>query len=183
MGADAKRREARKRIFGGLTTKSLLNPGPTADKTEDVADEPLNMHMIQDSENISNKHDQVEDQAIVDAADGNLQDRAMPKPQRFIVFIGSYLIRMHCYSPPLTALAALGNLPYTATDQAVHKHFAKVQPKCIRHRTETEGGKSKGFAFIEFEGYDRMKTCLKLYQGSSFNDGTSPARKLNVELT
>ena len=53
----------------------------------------------------------------------------------------------------------------------------------IRHRTEKEGGKSKGFAFLEFEGYDRMKTCLKLYQGSNFDDGTTPARRLNVELT
>lgn len=77
----------------------------------------------------------------------------------------------------------LGNLPYTATDESIGKHFAKIQPKSIRHRTKKENGKSKGFAFLEFDGYDRMKTCLKLYHGSSFDDGTSPARKLNVELT
>ena len=28
-----------------------------------------------------------------------------------------------------------------------------------------------------------MKTCLKLYHHSSFNDGKSPARRINVELT
>lgn len=77
----------------------------------------------------------------------------------------------------------LGNLPYTATDDYINKHFAKVQPKSIRHRTEKKGGKSKGFAFLEFEGYDRMKTCLKIFHGSDFDDGISPARKLNVELT
>ena len=77
----------------------------------------------------------------------------------------------------------LGNLPYTATDESISKHFAKVQPKSIRHRTEKGKQKSKGFAFLEFEGYDRMKTCLKLYHGSSFDDGISPARELNVELT
>jgi len=36
---------------------------------------------------------------------------------------------------------------------------------------------------LEFEGYDRMKTCLKLYHHSNFDDGLSPARKINVELT
>lgn len=28
-----------------------------------------------------------------------------------------------------------------------------------------------------------MQTCLKLYHHSSFDDGKSPARKINVELT
>lgn len=74
-------------------------------------------------------------------------------------------------------------MPYTATDESISKHFAKVQPKSIRHRTEKVSRKSKGFAFLEFEGYDRMKTCLKIFHGSNFDDGISPARKLNVELT
>lgn len=43
--------------------------------------------------------------------------------------------------------------------------------------------KARGFAFLEFEAYDRMKTCLKLYHHSSFDDGKSPARRINVELT
>lgn len=59
----------------------------------------------------------------------------------------------------------------------------KINPKSIRHRKEKDTGISKGFAFLEFEGYDRMKTCLKLYHQSNFEDGESPARKLNVELT
>ena len=62
-------------------------------------------------------------------------------------------------------------------------HFAKVQPTSIRHRTDKMTGKSKGFAFLEFAAYDRMKTCLKLYHHSSFSDGDKPARKINVELT
>jgi nucleolar protein 6 len=36
---------------------------------------------------------------------------------------------------------------------------------------------------VEFEGYDHMKTCLKVFHHSMFNDGLSPARKINVELT
>ena len=77
----------------------------------------------------------------------------------------------------------IGNLPYTATDESIGEHFAKISPKSIRHRKDKDTGKSKGFAFLEFEGYGRMKTCLKLYHQSIFEDRQSPARKLNVELT
>ncbi len=78
---------------------------------------------------------------------------------------------------------AIGNLPFSATDQLIWQHFAKVKPRSIRHRTQKDTGKSKGFAFLEFQNYDRMKTCLKLYHHSTFDDGESPPRKLNVELT
>lgn len=43
--------------------------------------------------------------------------------------------------------------------------------------------KCRGFAFIEFENYDRMKTALKLYHHSNFDDGKYPPRRINVELT
>lgn len=36
---------------------------------------------------------------------------------------------------------------------------------------------------MEFEGYDHMKTCLKLFHHSMFDDGLSAPRKINVELT
>ncbi|KAF2839014.1 hypothetical protein M501DRAFT_1010976 [Patellaria atrata CBS 101060] len=85
------------------------------------------------------------------------------KAQRFIVFVG--------------------NLPYSATTESIQKHFVKLQPSAVRHRTDRTTGKSKGFAFLEFERYDRMKTCLKLYHHTNFDDGLSPARKINVELT
>lgn len=42
--------------------------------------------------------------------------------------------------------------------------------------------KPKGFAFVEFDRFDRMETCLKLYQHSVFPDGKK-GRKINVELT
>ena len=67
--------------------------------------------------------------------------------------------------------------------ESITRHFAKVQPSSIRHRTQKDTGKSKGYAFLEFDGYERMKTCLKLYHHSNFDDGLSPARKINVELT
>lgn len=100
----------------------------------------------------------------------------------------------------------IGNLPYTATDASITAHFKSLQPFVLRHRTDPKTGKSKGFAFLEFEGYDRMKTCLKLYHHSMFDpDKTSmdddkdaeagdgvgagekkpskKARRINVELT
>ncbi|ERF76823.1 hypothetical protein EPUS_08003 [Endocarpon pusillum Z07020] len=101
-----------------------------------------------------------------------------PKPdskQRFIVFIG--------------------NLPYTATTAAIQSHFSKLQPFTVRHSTNKETGRSRGFAFLEFEGYDKMKTCLKLFHHSLFDAGVDEvlseggkrkkrqARKINVELT
>ncbi|GAB7356023.1 hypothetical protein MBLNU459_g6644t1 [Dothideomycetes sp. NU459] len=99
------------------------------------------------------------------AADGT--PAPAPKNQRFIVFIG--------------------NLPFTATTEGVTAHFASIQPTSVRHMTEPGGGgKSKGYAFLEFANYDRMKTCLKLYHHSMFDSGVGGERgqrRINVELT
>jgi len=100
----------------------------------------------------------------------------------------------------------IGNLPYTATDETINAHFRKITPFTLRHRTDPKTRKSKGFAFLEFENYDRMKTCLKLYHHSTFDPEATEAgaaaaetaasnagakgrkkkdhsRKINVELT
>ncbi|PPJ52209.1 hypothetical protein CBER1_09755 [Cercospora berteroae] len=74
---------------------------------------------------------------------------APPKKSRFIVFVG--------------------NLPFKTTDSSLEKHFAKLQPFTLRHRTDPKTKKSKGFAFLEFENYDRMKTCLKVFHHSLFD--------------
>lgn len=98
------------------------------------------------------------------------------KPQRFILFIG--------------------NLPYSATTPQIESHFSKLSPISIRHSTNKATGRSKGFAFLEFSGYDKMKTCLKLYHHSIFDPGEGKdekdgkhkdkkklGRRINVELT
>lgn len=101
----------------------------------------------------------------------------------------------------------VGNLPYSTTDASLQTHFKKLAPFKLRHRTDPKKkNKSKGFAFLEFENYDRMKTCLKLYhhsifdpdktnagveeeeeaatEGASINKKKSKgARRINVELT
>lgn len=63
----------------------------------------------------------------------------------------------------------IGNLPYATTDASLHAHFKKLLPFTLRHRTDRKTKKSKGFAFLEFENFDRMKTCLKLYHHSLFD--------------
>lgn len=94
-----------------------------------------------------------------------------------------HIHRIHSTTLSLTLPLPTGNLPYTATADSVTAHFSKVSPTSVRLMTDKATGKPKGFAFIEFDAYDRMKTCLKLYHHSSFDDGIAPARKINVELT
>lgn len=93
----------------------------------------------------------------------------------------------------------VGNLPFSATTEQIAAHFSKLQPKSIRLNHDKKTGKPKGFAFLEFDDYDKMKTCLKLYHHSVFDPDqvestnvdeqnskgktkTAP-RKINVELT
>ncbi|KAI1001475.1 hypothetical protein K3495_g6727 [Podosphaera aphanis] len=86
------------------------------------------------------------------------------KPARFIVFVG--------------------NLPFTATTASITKHFAKLKPVSVRNLTQkNDPQKSRGMAFVEFENYDTHKTALKVMHHSSFDDGISEPRKINVELT
>lgn len=99
----------------------------------------------------------------------NAQDESgatKPSKQRFIVFIG--------------------NLPFTTTTEMVTTHFASITPTSVRHLTDPKTNKSKGYAFLEFSNYDRMKTCLKLYHHSVFDTGKGGEkgkRRINVELT
>jgi nucleolar protein 6 len=116
----------------------------------------------------------VEDEVTPNDSTTEAQNKS--KPQRFILFIG--------------------NLPYSATTPQIEAHFSKLAPTSIRHSTDKFTGRSKGFAFLEFAGYDKMKTCLKLYHHSVFHPGESkdghdkerhdkkkPGRRINVELT
>lgn len=81
----------------------------------------------------------------------------------------------------------IGNLPYKTTDASLQQHFKSLQPFNLRHRTEPGTKKSKGFAFLEFENYDRMKTCLKLFHHSTFDpdvvdDKTAATAKAKAEV-
>ena len=89
-----------------------------------------------------------------DASQTSAPDDGKSKKDRFILFIG--------------------NLPYAATNTSIANHFAALQPFTVRHNTEKTSGRSKGFAFLEFENYDKMKTCLKLYHHSMFDPDSQP---------
>lgn len=93
----------------------------------------------------------------------------------------------------------IGNLPYSATSEQLKSHFVKIASgiTSIRLGTDKKSGKGKGYAFLEFSGYDKMKTCLKLYHHSIFDPSvetedkeakpgqkeTGKGRRINVELT
>ena len=131
-----------------------------------------------------------------EAVNGDVEktaDRKDKKDARFICFIG-ISPQSNPRSPSLeTTVAAkanslffndLGNLPFSANTASITKHFAAVKPTSVRALTQKDDPtKSKGIAFIEFEGYDHMKTCLKMFHHSMFDDGVSAPRKINVELT
>ncbi|KKF94273.1 putative RNA-binding protein [Ceratocystis platani] len=86
------------------------------------------------------------------------------KKERFIVFVG--------------------NLPFTAKEEHLRKHFASLEPSSIRLLTsKSDPTKTRGIAFIEFSHWRSMRTCLDKFHHSTFDDGLSPARKINIELT
>nr|EAQ71071.1 hypothetical protein MGCH7_ch7g478 [Pyricularia oryzae 70-15] len=104
------------------------------------------------------------------AADAGTQEgddeeqQAAGKNARFIVFVG--------------------NLPFTATKQHIEAHFASLKPTSVRLLTDrNDPKKSRGIAFVEFDNYSHMKTCLAKMHHSEFEDGVSAPRKINVELT
>ena len=80
-------------------------------------------------------------------------------------------------------IAFLGNLPFTATVADIEAHLSSLSPFGVRLQHEKGTLKSKGIAFVEFKSHDRLQICLKRFHHSSFDNGKSPARKINVELT
>lgn len=63
----------------------------------------------------------------------------------------------------------VGNLPFSTTTEQISSHFHKLNPTSIRHPLDKEKGRSKGYAFLEFDNYSSMKTCLKVYHHSMFD--------------
>lgn len=112
--------------------------------------------------------------------DENTKNAGGAKKSRWIVFVG--------------------NIPYSATVADIERHFSAVQPISVRLLHEkTNPSKSRGIAFVEFGGFDHMKTCLKTmhhtimrctpkadprangYKGRNIKQVEE--RQINVELT
>ncbi|KAK8074911.1 hypothetical protein PG997_009574 [Apiospora hydei] len=135
-----------------------------------------------DKKSADNTEEGTDSTATAGAADGEekpaepkQQDQGNARPKkaaRFIVFVG--------------------NLPYSATVADIEQHFSAVHPTAVRLLHEkTNPNKSRGVAFVEFAGYDHMKTCLKTLhhstmtcQGRDYHGRPKEdERKINVELT
>ncbi|KAH6855111.1 hypothetical protein B0I37DRAFT_350337 [Chaetomium sp. MPI-CAGE-AT-0009] len=87
---------------------------------------------------------------------------------------------------PTRFICFVGNLPYSATAEDVRAHFATLQPTSVRLLTRRDDPtKSRGIAFVEFGRYDHMKTCLKKFHHTEFEErgAKGPPRRINVELT
>ncbi|PTB70449.1 hypothetical protein BBK36DRAFT_1155255 [Trichoderma citrinoviride] len=78
----------------------------------------------------------------------------------------------------------VGNLPYSATATSITAHFASLKPVAVRCLTKKEDPKAcRGIAFVEFATPTHQRTCLDKFHHTMFDDGISPPRKINVELT
>ena len=78
----------------------------------------------------------------------------------------------------------VGNLPFTATAATISAHFASLSPIAVRClKNKDDDNPCRGIAFVEFGKVWHQRTCLDKFHHSLFDDGKSPARKINVELT
>lgn len=78
----------------------------------------------------------------------------------------------------------VGNLPFTATAASISAHFASLSPIAVRCLKDKNSDKPcRGIAFVEFGKVWHMRTCLDKFHHSMFEDGVSPGRRINVELT
>ncbi|KAI9784727.1 MAG: hypothetical protein M1816_000730 [Peltula sp. TS41687] len=109
---------------------------------------------------------EITDDAPIEPAQAEEDDgaAAAQKKHRFIVFVG--------------------NIPYTTTTESVEAHFASLNPAGIRYpMNEEKPNLSKGFAFVEFDGHEKMETCLHKFHHSQIDDGQGGKRRINVELS
>ncbi|KAF9944045.1 hypothetical protein BGZ70_005105 [Mortierella alpina] len=92
------------------------------------------------------------------AAEESKEVKAVPKNQKFIVFVG--------------------NLPFNITKEVLEKHFESCgKITSVRVQTDKVTGKGKGFAFMEFPEAEAMQKALY------FNKTLIKERPINVELT
>ncbi|KAK2020538.1 hypothetical protein LX32DRAFT_606347, partial [Colletotrichum zoysiae] len=77
-----------------------------------------------------------------------------------------------------------GNLPYTANKESIMAHFAAYKPTTVRclHK-DGNPNVCRGIAFLEFSNGSNMRTCLDKMHHTEFDDGLSPARRINLELS
>ncbi|UKZ74180.1 hypothetical protein TrVFT333_001839 [Trichoderma virens FT-333] len=142
--------------------------GKAEAKKEETKDKKEKKEKKDKKEKSSKKESKKEKSSSKDMPQGedaiDLDSSSAQKPGRNIVFVG--------------------NLPYSATAASITAHFATLKPIAVRCLTKKEDPKAcRGIAFVEFATSTHQRTCLDKFHHSMFEDGISPARKINVELT
>ncbi|KAF3802240.1 putative RNA-binding protein [Colletotrichum gloeosporioides] len=78
----------------------------------------------------------------------------------------------------------VGNLPYTANKESIRAHFSAYNPSAVRClNKDNDPNVCRGIAFLEFSNGSNMRTCLDKMHHTEFDDGLSPARRINLELS
>ncbi|KAJ0351142.1 hypothetical protein COL154_004470 [Colletotrichum chrysophilum] len=78
----------------------------------------------------------------------------------------------------------VGNLPYTANKESIRAHFSAYNPSAVRClNKDNNPNVCRGIAFLEFSNGSNMRTCLDKMHHTEFDDGLSPARRINLELS
>ncbi|PBP17528.1 RNA binding protein [Diplocarpon rosae] len=164
--AERKAKDAAEAAANGAKATESLTAVPEARGDKKAAGTVATTEVKKSKKNNRNREKKRKGTSAATGANGESTEKGEEsgKAARFIVFVG--------------------NLPFTATKASVEKHFASIKPKSVRVPCEKgEANKSKGYAFVEFEGYDHMKTCLKLFHHTMFDDKKSGPRQITCELT
>ncbi|KAJ2159328.1 hypothetical protein GGF46_003120 [Coemansia sp. RSA 552] len=74
-------------------------------------------------------------------------------------------------------IAFVGNLPFSATADDLREMMASANPTSVRLSTDKVTGKSRGFAFVEFETSADLRRAIRFHHLPLGN------RQINVELT
>jgi nucleolar protein 6 len=107
-----------------------------------------------------------------------------PTKSRFIAFVGTSRSSSPIWDAILI-LIIIGNLPFDTKKKHLEEHFKKIPPKNIRMIQSKETNKFKGFAFLEWEDWDKLQTAFQLYHHTEFSidSDEKTKRKINVEIT
>ena len=189
MGASARRKEERAKRFKH-SQKHNEGASTLSKKSSDRPVEPEaglpTQHDMDDSfEGISSSDEQPAREETSGRSNTAIKRVSSP---RFIAFVGTdrknSCLPCPCCSGFRVALAGCaavnssscltpsfaGNLPFSATEASIKRHFASTRPKAIRLRTNKETGRCRGFAFLEYESRAAQQACLLDFHHTHFRD-------------
>ncbi len=67
----------------------------------------------------------------------------------------------------------VGNLPYTVTEDELRDYFAQAGTiKSVALIRDRDTGRSKGFAFVEFETNEEAQKAISLFNGTQLQERT-----------